>query len=106
MEREFENKVAHETLDGVFGYVLINKASVCEILSDVYPTDGEDVVSVKDINEAYEKIIHLPSTKLKLGHWIENPNAYECSECNIVRAKGMTGKYNFCPSCGAKMEVE
>lgn len=37
------------------------------------------------------------------GEWIEHDNAYECSNCQIIRAKGRTGKYNFCPSCGADM---
>ena len=45
---------------------------------------------------------YLP-TKQKQGKWIENPNAYECSVCGIIRAKGTTGKYNYCPECGARM---
>ena len=39
----------------------ISKASVCEILADMYPTDGEKVVSVESIDEAYDKIIKLPT---------------------------------------------
>ena len=41
----------------------ISKSSVCEILADIYPTDGEKVVEVKEINKAYEEIIHLPSAQ-------------------------------------------
>ena len=40
------------------------------------------------------------------GKWIEHEKVYECSECQIIRAKGTTGKYNFCPSCGADMRGE
>ena len=56
------------------------------------------MVDVKDIES-------LPSVtpKPKIGHWIEHPNDYECSECHIIRAKGRTGKYNYCPNCGADM---
>lgn len=39
---------------------LISKASVCEILADIYPTDGEKVVAVKEIDKAYEAIQQLP----------------------------------------------
>lgn len=42
---------------------LISKASVCEILADIYPTDGEKVVAVKEIDKAYETILNLPSAQ-------------------------------------------
>lgn len=51
----------------------ISKASVCEILADMYPTDGEKVVSVKSIDEAYDKIIKLPTIQSE-QQWIS------CSE--------------------------
>lgn len=41
----------------------ISKASVCEILADIYPTDGEKVVAVKEVDKAYEAIQQLPSTQ-------------------------------------------
>ena len=51
-----------------------------------------------------KSILALPPVNpVKTGHWIENSNAYECSECHIIRAKGMTGKYNYCPNCGARL---
>ena len=52
--------------------------------------------------KAYEMAIEALKDR-PTGHWVENPYDYECSECHIVRAKGRTGKYNYCPSCGAKM---
>lgn len=42
---------------------LISKASVCEILADIYPTDGEKVVAVKEVDKAYEAIQQLPSAQ-------------------------------------------
>ena len=39
---------------------LISKTSVCEIIADIYPTDGEKVVAVKEIDKAYEAIQQLP----------------------------------------------
>lgn len=47
----------------------------------------------------------MNSTPLPKGHWIEHENCYECSNCGIIRAKGKTGLYNYCPNCGAEMEV-
>ena len=39
----------------------ISKASVCEILSDLFPMDSfEKVVLVEDLSEAYERITALP----------------------------------------------
>ena len=43
----------------------ISKASVCEILADIYPTDGEKVVAVEEIDKAYEAIQQLPSAQLE-----------------------------------------
>ena len=47
----------------------ISKASVCEILADMYPTDGEKVISVESIDEAYDKIIKLPTIQSE-QYWI------------------------------------
>ena len=41
----------------------ISKSAVCEIIADIYPTDGEKVVDVKRIDKAYEAIQQLPSAQ-------------------------------------------
>ena len=38
---------------------LIKKSDVCEILADMYPSDGEKVVSIKEIDKAYDKVLDL-----------------------------------------------
>ena len=40
----------------------ISRASVCEILADIYPTDGEKVVAVKEVDKAYEAISDIKSS--------------------------------------------
>ena len=40
------------------------------------------------------------------GRWVDIGNAYECSYCCIIRRKGVTGFYHYCPNCGAKMDEE
>ena len=78
---------------------------------------NEKEVVVKIPEEVYKYIMKLQlrnmaeeyiaeGTPLKEGHWIEVDNGYICSECDIIRAKGTTGKYNYCPNCGAKMKRE
>lgn len=41
---------------------LISKSNVCEILADIYPTDGETIVEVKNIDKAYEAVLNLPTS--------------------------------------------
>ena len=58
--------------------------------------------------------VAIPSAEPKTGHWIEEDMfdgdvAYRCSECNelfwIESGTPKDNEYNFCPKCGAKMEV-
>ena len=80
------------------------------------PQDGDRAVSLNAVLEAIdiwdsytktiERIKNLPSVQPKIGRWIEHEKVYECSECHIVRAKGTTGKYNYCPSCGSRMRKD
>ena len=37
-------------------------SEVCEILSDLYPMDGEKVIPIKELNKAYDKILDLRPT--------------------------------------------
>ena len=88
--------------------------STDEPMTMVYPTIFcDDAISRKDaisaISTDYVTAVRnlesLPSVQpSRKGHWIEHEKVYECSECQIIRAKGMTGKYNYCPSCGACMK--
>lgn len=57
----------------------ISKASVCEILADIYPTDGEKVVAVKEIDKAYEAIQQLPSSQ---------PEIIRCKDCRFYPNHG------------------
>lgn len=60
-----------------------------------------------------EAIAELPSTKPKVGKWerhYSRPNVYadlcwHCSECGYRSSDNWANKFNFCPNCGAEMEV-
>ena len=59
---------------------------------------------------------NLPSVSTeKTGHWIEQDGYdgdtyYDCSECGesfcLIDGTPTDNLYNYCPNCGAKMEVE
>ena len=72
---------------------------VIEISEDLYEMCRDNLGSEDNIEGIIANGRPLPK-----GHWIEVDNGYICSECDIIRAKGTTGKYNYCPNCGARME--
>lgn len=39
-------------------------------------------------------------------HWIIYYEDWHCSNCKVVFEQDEKPKYNYCPNCGAKMEVQ
>ena len=72
---------------------LIDKLSVCGILADIYPTDGEKVVGVERIDKAYEAVLALPSAQPDISEYSDKlwRNAYERgkrdAQPEIIRCK-------------------
>ena len=69
-----------------------------------------DITAETGALETQSRVRDLPSVtpKQKTGHWkhVQNDNnpyigKLYCSECNRIASF----EYNFCPNCGAKMEV-
>lgn len=71
------------------------------------------MVKVEDcLYEAFDVVIKVLEQQPKTGHWIADVekwgdvvttvNGYRCDRCNTFN----TDKDNYCPNCGAKMEVE
>ena len=62
----------------------------------------EKVLLIKDLEK-------LPSAQPKSGIWIPYSNIYKnrnyCSECRYHLVGTPAHEANFCPHCGAKMEV-
>ena len=62
----------------------ISKSSVCEILADIYPTDGEKVVEVHRLDEAYDRVLQLPSAQpdaTDINVATKEPEIVHCRDC-------------------------
>ena len=73
-----------------------------------YKMFEEDDVLLIDQAGAMTELMLLPPAEPKTGKWVDTGSneewyarEYRCSECGGT----MLGEANFCPNCGAKMEV-
>lgn len=60
--------------------------------------DGAEVVDVEDIEAAPI----VDATQVIHARWIKRFTCYSCSECGHQ----VTSADNYCPNCGAKMDLE
>ena len=72
---------------------------------------GDDMLLI-DQAGAQTELMLLPSAQPKMGKWIKTARwgrVYYCDQCrNYLDFDGVNagrGSTNFCPNCGAKMEV-
>lgn len=73
---------------------------------------GDDMLLI-DQAEAMTELMLLPSAEPKRGKWIDGiiPNdsgglpVIVCDQCNTFFPLQFGDGHNFCPNCGAKMEV-
>jgi len=69
--------------------------------------------SVNDRTDLRDFLLSLPTVSPDevrgVGMWIPKPDNgdcfYECSQCGFVRDAYALDIGNYCPNCGAKMEV-
>ena len=99
----------HSTNLASLGTDCISRQSAIDVLRDYLvgkrcPDDGTLTCRLIE-NEVINK---LPLIQLRTGKWIDTGSneewyarEYKCSECGDT----MLGDANFCPNCGAKMEV-
>lgn len=80
--------------------------------------NGRPWIYKENAVEAIEMVEPLPFARQKRGKWIEYEQEFmlkeslktvqkTVKECSVCTAKiaGMVGIMNYCPNCGAKMEV-
>lgn len=63
--------------------------------------------------EAEEAVHRLPVADVVPvvhGRWIEDHDYLKCPECSVMVKRDFTffdiGDWNYCPNCGAKMDLE
>lgn len=81
---------------------------------EVYPWDSSQrqmakrVIELARLGEKYEQFL-ADMKERKTGKWIEKNGMYICTACEHRLSKlvvyDVGGIYNYCPNCGAKMEV-
>ena len=83
-----------------------------QAVSDWLKQYGQDVLHKKykfSLMYIWKNLMDLPSAQPKTGKWIDTISAnpeikrFRCSECGYHIT---LTKENYCPNCGAKMEVE
>lgn len=92
---------------------LISKAEVLSLVERMMETywDRKQILSI--VRNAIEK---LPSAEPKKGKWIGEGDGYAdgymvydlwyCSNCDYCYEGDEEPDWNYCPNCGAKMEVK
>ena len=84
------------------------------LLDKIHDVDGMEVFENSNIFAMhYERMVKSMPTieELKTGKWIRvDSNTFKCSACgNFLNFHGVNagrGDANYCPNCGAKMEVD
>lgn len=85
----------------------ISRISVLDTLdnTDEFMDEERTVENYKALLKECYEVLPSVTPKQKMGHWIDyqkNRWIYaQCSECGTVHDT----KTNYCPNCGAKMEV-
>lgn len=66
----------------------------------------------RDVKKQQEKMIELAKKLPKRSQWtnlrisVDGTSSVECVLCGATIHNGFTKEPNYCPNCGAKMEVQ
>ena len=66
-----------------------------------------DWSNITERREMLNEIDNLPSVEpeRKTGHWIDTDNYYQRWKCSECGCHTRDAEPNYCPNCGAKMEM-
>ncbi|MBQ7265123.1 MAG: hypothetical protein IJS61_03405 [Firmicutes bacterium] len=87
------------------------------VLDEMIQIGMETFKTYNDYSKLFDFVDNMPSVtpQPKTGHWIEKDGYdgdtyYDCSECGeiwvAIEGTPWDNGMNYCPNCGAKMEVE
>lgn len=86
---------------------LIDADELYDVLLDTY--GKAKMALLKDILEYIDESTTIEAELVKQGKWIEKPYLFGTTNyCSLCENNyGMPHeRYNFCPNCGAKMDLE
>ena len=88
---------------------LIRREDAIEAYSDIYWIDDRlNLAFREELDKIDEKIRNIPTVEVAdrpQGEWKpKNHHTDYCSNCGFEETQWRTADYNFCPSCGARME--
>jgi len=87
----------------------MTREEAIKIIIGLWGSDFEDCLTEEEAKANKMAVKALQEPERKKGKWIGKPIAgyskVRCSVCNEVFLNN-TGKWKFCPNCGAEMEVE
>ena len=88
---------------------LIDKNSLNFTNFEIVMCDGDFAKAFKLICEKLDDAPIIEAEPIKHGYWAGKPlagyAAVRCSVCNTVYLYN-SGKWNYCPNCGALMDLE
>ena len=91
--------------------LISRQAAIDYLLDALYDLDEEDYVDKEFIEEELKRVPSV-QPKQKTGQWIfmKDCEDWFCSNCKdifmLLEGTPKDNNYNYCPNCGAKMEVK
>ena len=90
---------------------LISRQAAIDVIDAVFPVDpmkseyAQGIACGAALAKTY--VEQLPSAQPERirGRWIEKPHVHGVAYCSLCDYELHTNDTNFCPNCGAKMEV-
>lgn len=83
-------------------------SAMLEIANTPLPNEYSSKLALK-MGEMFQKLIDdaptVEAEPVRHGRWVGNSMDFACSVCGVYQNM-YTGKTNYCPNCGAKMNAE
>jgi hypothetical protein len=124
LEQKYDGMTNGEVIESLFPNVGTNFSNVLDLnlwwkakyklKNEIHCncTDEEIAKSFIEDVKAVEDLLPPVTPQPKIGHWIEEVDDYvevmrwHCDRCYEDSGFTTTCKWDYCPNCGAKMEVE
>lgn len=106
-----EGWVLHKMVGTTLHEMPLNHPDVPTVDVDSLNAAHEDIGYEKGFRDGYAEALDVTdSTKIiRHGHWIEEKSigdcCYKCSKCGFIRDAYLLEIDNYCPWCGARMDI-